>query len=143
MSLRIAALCGVLLVTGAVGAVSMQETGASLPRLVPRSVAGEDLFRFYCATCHGRDGKGNGPVASALRSQPPDLTRLVRQHGGQFPQQRVEACIAYDGTGRMASHGSSEMPVWGPIFRGLESSDVLTEVRVANLVRYIESIQAK
>jgi hypothetical protein len=63
--------------------------------------------------------------------------------GGEFPRQRVEAYVANDGSVRAPSHGSLEMPVWGPIFRGLEPSDALTEVRIANVVRYIESIQAK
>jgi mono/diheme cytochrome c family protein len=128
---------------GATAAAPAQDTGPSLPRLIPRSVAGGDLFLFFCATCHGRDGRGNGPVASALRNAPPDLTQLARRNGGEFPRQRVEAFVANDGTVLAPSHGSREMPVWGPIFHGLEPSDTLTEVRIANLVRYIESIQEK
>ena len=51
---------------------------------------GAGPVEFYCATCHGRDGKGNGPVAAALKVVPPDLTRLARDNGGAFPRKRVE-----------------------------------------------------
>jgi hypothetical protein len=40
-------------------------------------------------------------------------------------------------------HGTNDMPVWGPVFTGLGDSDTRSKVRVANLVTYLESIQAK
>ena len=107
------------------------------------SLAGRDLFEFYCATCHGRDGKGNGPVAAALKLPPPDLTRLAHDNGGAFPRQRVETFVNDEGRVLVPAHGTSDMPVWGPIFRGLDPSDTLAKVRIANVVDYIASMQAK
>jgi mono/diheme cytochrome c family protein len=133
-------LAGVLAVCyGALG----QTTGPRLPPLAIPSLAGRDLFEFYCATCHGRDGKGNGPVAAALKVPPPDLTRLAHDNGGKFSRQRVETFVNDEGRVLVPAHGTSDMPVWGPIFRGLDPSDTLAKVRIANVVDYIASMQAK
>jgi mono/diheme cytochrome c family protein len=110
---------------------------------VIRSLAGRDLFEFYCASCHGRDGKGGGHVASALKTTPPDLTSLTQRHGGNFPAARVEDAIRGKNQKPTPAHGSSEMPVWGPIFKGLDNRNDVNEERINNLVKYIESIQAK
>jgi len=126
----------------ALGAVA-QTAGAPNPPLVIRSLAGRDLFEFYCAPCHGRDGHGNGPVAAALKVAPPNLTLLARRNGGTFARQRVEAFVTNGGTALAQAHGTAEMPVWGPVFRGLDPSDAMVKVRLANVVKYIESIQVK
>jgi mono/diheme cytochrome c family protein len=120
-----------------------QTTGPRLPPLAIPSLTGRDLFEFYCATCHGRDGKGNGPVAAALKVVPPDLTRLTRDNGGAFPRKRVEMFIDDEKRVAAPAHGTSDMPVWGPIFRGLDPSDTLAKMRIGNVVDYIASIQAK
>jgi hypothetical protein len=41
-----------------------------------------------------------------------------------------------------AAHGSSDMPIWGALFRELDSSESVARVRVTNLVDYLELIQA-
>jgi mono/diheme cytochrome c family protein len=120
-----------------------QTTGTRLPPLTSPSLVGRDLFEFYCATCHGRDGKGHGPVAAALKAPPPDLTQLARDNGGTFPRRRLETFINQDSGALVPSHGTSDMPVWGPIFRGLDPSDTLVKVRIDNLVDYIAAMQAK
>ena len=126
------------------GFVAAAQTGGRpRPPLVIQSTVGRELYDFYCATCHGRDGKGHGPVAAALKTPPPDLTLLARRHDGVFPRQRVEAFVTNDGGVLLAAHGTSEMPVWGPVFRGLDPSDTLVKVRIANVVDYIGTIQAK
>jgi len=132
-----------ILAGGAVLVAVPQTTGPRNPPLVIRSLAGRDLFAFYCATCHGNKGTGEGPVAAALKSPPPDLTLLARRNGGTFPRQRVEAFVTNDRDVPTPAHGNSDMPVWGPIFRGLDRSDALVKVRIANVVTYIESIQVK
>jgi len=117
---------------------------ANGPLLTIKSLAGRDIFEFYCATCHGRDGKGHGPVAAALKRPVPDLTLRAREGGGVFPRRRVESYVTNDdGALPGAAHGTSEMPVWGPLFRGLDPSDTLVRIRIANVVGYIESIQEK
>src|SRR5262245_36902708 len=98
------------------------------PRLAIESITGHDSFMFYCSSCHGTDGKGNGPTALALKTRPPDLTALARRAGGSFPRALVEAFI--NGTGRaIPAHGSGDMPVWGPIFKALDTPDPRARVR--------------
>jgi mono/diheme cytochrome c family protein len=102
-----------------------------------------DLFAFYCASCHGRDGKGNGPTAPALNVKPPDLTTLAARNLGTFPKAWVESFVTGNREPLPAAHGSKDMPVWGPIFRALDPNDAANRVRIENIVGHIESIQAK
>jgi mono/diheme cytochrome c family protein len=105
------------------------------------SVKGADLFRAYCASCHGADGKGNGPVAPALNSKPADLTTIAERNGGTFPAQRMRTIIAGDEI--IIAHGSREMPIWGPIFHQVEWDQDLGEVRLQNVIKYLQSIQQR
>jgi mono/diheme cytochrome c family protein len=104
--------------------------------------SGEEMYKTYCAVCHGTDGKGGGPAASALKVAPADLTQLSKTNGGKYPGLKVSAAIR--GEGDVAAHGTKEMPVWGSLFwnmsHGHESE---VQQRVANLTKYIESLQAK
>ncbi|HEV7235914.1 MAG TPA: cytochrome c [Ktedonobacteraceae bacterium] len=111
-----------------------------LPPLI-RSIKGPDLFRAYCASCHGLDAKGAGPVAPSLKATVPDLTLLERNNRGQFPAARVRQIIMGDDV--VAAHGSREMPIWGPIFHQVEGDMDWGNVRLENLVKYLESIQSK
>ncbi len=105
------------------------------------SVKGPDLYRAHCAACHGAEGKGNGPLAPALKTLPADLTVLSRNNKGEFPANRVRKFVSGDQIS--ASHGSREMPVWGPIFHQIEEDQDFGNVRLENLVKYLESIQQK
>ncbi len=100
------------------------------------------MYKAYCASCHGMDGKGNGPAAPAMKVPPPDLTQLSKKNGGQFPSARVSSVLA--GTAELAAHGSADMPVWGPVFKKLGTGNGASEqLRIANLTKYLESIQSK
>jgi mono/diheme cytochrome c family protein len=105
-----------------------------------RSVKGPDLFRAYCAPCHGLDAKGGGPASAALKAKLPDLTLLSRKNQGQFPAARVREVIM--GEQVVVAHGSREMPIWGPIFHQVEADEDWGNVRLDNLVDYLESIQS-
>ena len=48
---------------------------ATVPATSPAS--GQEMFMSYCAPCHGKEGKGNGPAAGALKISPIDLTALA------------------------------------------------------------------
>jgi len=85
------------------------------------------------------DAKGNGPVAPALKVKVPDLAILARNNRGQFPSDRLRRIIMGDEV--MASHGSRDMPVWGPIFHQIEADQDFGNVRLQNLIKYLESIQ--
>lgn len=105
------------------------------------SVKGPDLFRAHCAACHGADAKGGGPMAAALKTKVPDLTVLAKNNGGTFPSEQVRGQILGDEIA--LSHGSRDMPVWGPIFHQIEGDQDFGDVRVANLLKYLESIQGR
>jgi mono/diheme cytochrome c family protein len=106
------------------------------------SIEGVDSYNAYCAVCHGKDGKGQGPAAVALKAPVPDLTTMAKRHGGKFSRADVDASIR--GTGKATpAHGSADMPIWGPIFRVLSADDSGRTLRITNLVDYIESIQQK
>jgi mono/diheme cytochrome c family protein len=115
------------------------QTQEELPPLI-RSTKGSDLFRAYCASCHGVDAKGNGPAAPALKAKVPDLTVLSKNNKGQFPEARVRKVIMGDDV--VVAHGSREMPIWGPIFHQIEEDVDRGNVRLENLVKYLESIQS-
>ena len=105
------------------------------------SVEGRDTFREYCAACHGVGGRGDGPVAVILKKRPADLT-TIKKRKRTFSAADVAATIK--GTGALQSaHGAPDMPVWGPYFTAVYASAAAAEVRVTNLVKFIESIQAK
>lgn len=108
-----------------------------------RSVDGVRIFQNYCAPCHGLDGRGKGPVSGALRPAVPDLTRLSQRNGGKFPAVHVRNTIMFGADELMAAHGSTEMPIWGPIFHEIDVDQDLGNVRLENVTKYLESIQRK
>ncbi len=106
---------------------------------VPLSGAG--MFREYCAVCHGKDAKGNGPAAPALKQTPADLTTIAKRHEGKFPDSYV-ASVLRNGV-KTPAHGDAEMPVWGPVFTSMDVDPEIMHVRIASLVSYIKSLQVK
>jgi mono/diheme cytochrome c family protein len=103
-------------------------------------------FLISCASCHGRDGKGNGPFARTLQKTPTDLTKLASFNGGVFPFKRVVASI--DGRKNFSSHMIREMPIWGWRFREEAERNYIflpAEIQVKNRVKalalYISSLQ--
>ena len=119
---------------------TQEKTKEQLEQLI-YSVKGPDLFRAHCAPCHGLDAKGDGPLASTLKAKVADLTLLAKNNGGQFPSARVRSTIVGDDV--VKSHGSREMPIWGPIFHQIEADQDFGNVRLQNLMTYLESIQKK
>ena len=113
-----------------------------VPVAATSAASGKQMFEAYCASCHVTAGKGNGPAAAALKSAPADLTGLSKKNGGRFPSDRVSSILR--GQATVTAHGNRDMPVWGPVFwhmsQGHESE---VQQRIANLTRYIESLQAK
>jgi mono/diheme cytochrome c family protein len=103
---------------------------------ITRSSDGQQMFNSYCSPCHGRSGKGDGPAATALTPKPADLTQLTKNHGGAFPSKDFEDKL--NGMAMSRAHGSTEMPVWGPILREMGND----QMRVFNLKKYVETLQA-
>jgi mono/diheme cytochrome c family protein len=142
MLVRSASLIVGLLLCLAVFGSSQQKEVRHVPVKPTSPASGPEMYTSYCAACHGNDGKGGGPAAEALKVPPPDLTVLARKNGGKYPSDHVTSAI--QGDLHMPAHGSKEMPVWGNLFWGMSqghSSEV--QLRVTNLNKYIESLQAK
>jgi mono/diheme cytochrome c family protein len=125
---------------------------------------GKADYLNYCASCHGMDGKGNGPLAPTLKIAPSDLTVITKNNKGNFPYTLLRKTIESRELGLARAHGPREMPVWGPVFAqepegpapgatagggGMYSVDagqcahLAARVRIMNIVDYIESIQEK
>jgi mono/diheme cytochrome c family protein len=127
-----------------VGVAARQKPAGSDKQLPNTSAeSGAETYREHCASCHGKDGKGNGPAAGALKVQLPDLTTLARRKGGKFPAGDVFQVIKWGGG--IMGHGSKEMPVWGKAFMPVQGrrSEQEVDQRIKSLIRYLESIQVK
>ena len=119
-----------------------------VPLMAQEAEEGAEIFAHYCATCHGAEAKGGGPMAPVLTLQPSDLSSLAARNGGAFPLKRVVERI--DGRDPLMSHGSP-MPVWGPFFEGgwdvevetLSGESAKTSRPVANVVAYLMEIQGE
>jgi mono/diheme cytochrome c family protein len=105
---------------------------------------GAQLYAQFCASCHGAQGHGDGPVAPTLKVEVPDLTRLVRRPGEAFPTEQVRRIV--DGREVLAAHGARRMPVWGYEFAtatvsepeaGAEAAAALVD----RLVAYVATLQ--
>ena len=104
--------------------------------------SGQAMFSEYCVVCHGKDAKGFGPAAPALKVPPTNLTTLAKRNGGSFPFARVSNVIRLGGD--VAAHGSQDMPMWGRTFSSLsQHEDAVVQQRIANLTNYIRSLQEK
>lgn len=123
-------------------------TGASRPfPAAPGGMSGteqRDAFLRLCASCHGREGRGDGPVAGDLRVAPPDLALLAVRHGGTFPRDRVRDTLT--GVRRVRGHGPPDMPVWAERLSTSESPAAVAVAfdrarLVTGLVDHIESLQ--
>jgi mono/diheme cytochrome c family protein len=111
--------------------------------VTPTSPAsGEEMFKTYCAPCHGVTGKGDGPAATALKKAPANLSELAQRNGGKFPELKVYGAIK--GDLNTPAHGSKDMPIWGSVFQSLSHGDQgQVQLRISNLTKYIESLQVK
>jgi mono/diheme cytochrome c family protein len=105
------------------------------------SLDGKGLFLEYCAVCHGKDAKGAGPAADALKQHPSDLTQISRKNNGKFPDTRIFAILK--GEQPVTAHGNADMPTWGKTFSDMNVNPNVGQGRMHALVMYLEEIQAK
>ena len=122
-----------------------QATGSKAPVVkkgaapVTKSSDGQEMYVSYCAPCHGRTGKGDGPAAPALTPKPSDLTQFAKKYGkgGVFPSKDFEDKL--NGMANIPAHGSSDMPTWGPILRQMGNN----ELRFYNIREYVKGLQVQ
>jgi len=155
--MRFAFYAGTLLLIACAGAATAQSPALSADPPVHPSTdlsingtelpttyvpSGQEMYKQYCAVCHGKDARGGGPLASVLLTKPPDLTTLAKRHMGKFPYDYVTSVLEF-GTGR-ASHGSADMPAWGPLFRYYDKqNERVVKQRIKNLCDYLATLQER
>jgi len=141
MQRRVMLLCAIPITLCSLS-VAQEPKVVNVPVRHTSASSGKEMFAAYCAACHGKDGKGDGPVAAALKARPTDLTILARQNGGKFPS--IQVAKAITGEAGISAHGSKEMPIWGPVFMSMSHQhESIVHLRVANLTEYIKSLQQK
>jgi len=133
------------LLRGIVAAVAFFAGLAALDAATLEDYDGPELFRHFCASCHGETGRGDGPVAPGLANAVPDLTRLTQRYG-EFPAARVRESI--DGRSVVVTaHGTRAMPVWGHELWVEQGADVNAEraarEAIRKLVDYVRSLQVE
>jgi mono/diheme cytochrome c family protein len=120
------------------------QSSPGAPTTLPQTAAanGKQMYVSYCASCHGLNGKGDGPVAASLKMPPIDLTLLSKNNNGNFPAKHVYAVL--ENGSDIPSHGTPDMPVWGPLLGRLDRANPdVKQLRINNLIEYLKSIQAK
>lgn len=106
----------------------------------PPPNAGAAMYKTYCASCHGDDGKGMGGTSALLANKPADLTGLSLTHSQGFPRRHVLSTLK---RGHSGSPTTTPMPDWNVIFRLVvdPKHPEIAEMRARALTDYIESIQ--
>lgn len=128
--------------------MALFSTGAAAQQKVD---LGKQEYEAKCASCHGANGKGDGPLAGLLKKSPPDLTQLAKKNGGVLPTGRLFEVIEGN---NVPSHGTRDMPVWGREFRiedaqfmkearGNYDPTALVRARILMLLEYIDRLQAR
>lgn len=124
------------------GYADQSRTKVVIPVNKTSPTSGKQMFTSYCAPCHGVDGRGNGPAANALKVPPTDLTGLCKRNHGRFPDTHIVSVLQFGA--EVPAHGSLQMPVWGPVLATMNRTNAQEkQLRISNLTRYLESIQAK
>jgi mono/diheme cytochrome c family protein len=128
---KVTALIALLMLTGTAGAADYV------------AMSGKELYARFCASCHGTEGRGDGPVASAFKVEVPDLTLIARRAGGEYPRDRIARVI--DGRHIIGAHGTRTMPVWGEDFSTLEignpDAERSTQLIIGRLADYVLLLQ--
>jgi len=147
MRIKIAVLLVLAMAAAAFAQTADTKTAGKKIEKVPvkytSPASGQQMFESYCASCHGKDAKGSGPAASAMKTPVPDLTQLAKNNKGEFPSAHVYQVIKGDSA--VPAHGSKDMPVWGPVLSHLSASSTQMEgeQRLHNLTNYIGKLQQK
>jgi len=105
--------------------------------------AGRELYIQYCSSCHGENGRGNGPVSAYLKIKVPDLTLLRKNNKGNYPTDAVMSAI--DGRRMVKGHGDRKMPVWGEVFRkeaeGGKYAELQALLKAKLIAEYVATLQ--
>ena len=108
-----------------------------------QTTTGGEVYRMYCASCHGPSARGDGPLAATMNRKPANLTEIARRNGGQFPADLVFRTI--DGRQKVRGHGGPDMPEWGEAFAKSREAGDAERVKnvIQSLVDYLGSLQLR
>ena len=125
--------------------LSWSATGVARAQEQEVAAAGKAPYGQYCASCHGREAKGDGPAMNLLTVKPADLTQISKRNSGTFPFWKIYRVV--DGREEIKGHGRRDMPLWGAAFRTEVGSSMTAQSqvrgRILALVFYLQSIQAE
>jgi mono/diheme cytochrome c family protein len=128
---------------GAIASLALARAALAFDAVTLEDYSGEELYLRFCASCHGSEAMGDGPVSRSLNVAVPDLTRITSRYGA-FPAGLIRDTIDGRGIDKRA-HGTREMPVWGYEFWVEEGADVNAQKAVRDainkLVEHLRSIQ--
>lgn len=89
--------------TGALETVPPEFAGKTNPYGSEVVSAGADVFKSYCASCHGEYGRGDGVAGASLDPQPKNLAELQVQVADDYLFWRIHSgkpgtsMVAWDG----------------------------------------------
>ena len=96
---------------------------------------GRSLYVSYCLLCHGTGGKGDGPLAKAMKISPADLTTTVRSRSDTILRKIITGRGRQTITGRDRHNLLSDaMPEW---------QDVFNEDQLESLIAYLRFLGSK
>jgi mono/diheme cytochrome c family protein len=106
-------------------------------------ISGAYAYRTHCASCHGAEGRGDGPMAENLRYQPADLRLIAKRNHGEFPAEKVQRIV--DGRDPIKGHGGPDMPIWGDAFKDAETGydNLQVKEKIRLIVEFVRTLQAK
>ncbi|MFA5898245.1 MAG: c-type cytochrome [Hyphomicrobium sp.] len=138
-SLSLFVFAGIAIAFAVATTASGQEQGPlAAPPVTANAPNGHDLFIGHCAICHGLDGRGQGPLAEAMKIVPADLTQIAAKHDGTFPDAKMSDVIRNGGA--VLGHGSRAMLPWGLYFSE-RHKPATGKARIKALVEYLKSLQ--
>jgi mono/diheme cytochrome c family protein len=140
---RFLKLASVVVVGGALIWVSAQSVGAQEMGAGGRMISGKGQYQTHCAQCHGMEGKGDGPVAAALKTQPADLTMLAKNNGGVYPEEKVVDSIKANSPIQAHAALAVQMRQSSESGTGATFTGQQIQKKIKLVADYIKTLQAK
>ncbi|RLA08783.1 MAG: hypothetical protein DRQ51_01140 [Gammaproteobacteria bacterium] len=98
---------------------------------------GRKLFTSYCQLCHGKNGKGDGTLAKAMKIKPADLTTTVRSRSDTILKKIITGRGKQTITGRDRHNILSDaMPEWNTVFNDSQIDSIIAYLRFLSRSRH-------
>ena len=107
-----------------------QVAADSLDVELPAAFEGRRLYVSYCQLCHGTDGRGDGPLAKAMKISPADLNTTVRSRSDTILIKIITGEGRQTITGRDRHNLLSDaMPEWKDVFSRSQVKELIAYLR--------------